>query len=71
MIESTGNENLIKLPHERKRKIALKKYADEKIHILTEEFYLRLTDMEIRHFYELDTDCAIDAYSRYLIVSKL
>lgn len=71
MTELYRYENICKMRGERKRNIPLEKYAKEKLNMLLNEFYLILTDADIRHFYELQSEAEIDAYTRYLIVSKL
>lgn len=49
----------------------LKEYIEYKIKILKKDFYLKLTDEEIEHFYTLNGAHAVDKYARDLIMKKL
>lgn len=48
-----------------------KKYIEEKIDMLINEFYMKLTDDEIDHFYSLKTESAVDRYAHKLLMDKL
>lgn len=46
-------------------------YVEQKINMLVNDFYIRLTDEEKRHFYTLTSEYAIDQYAHDLIMKKL
>lgn len=49
----------------------LTRYIRNKIWMLENEFYLKLTNMEKYHFHELETEDAVDRYAHRLLVDKL
>ena len=51
--------------------INLQNYICDKIYLLEEQFKIKLTGEEKRHFFEIKTDAAVDAYARKLIMEKL
>lgn len=53
------------------KKSTLSDYIDDKVTMLTDEFYLRLTMQEYSHFYSLKTEAAVDQYAIQLIMDKL
>jgi hypothetical protein len=53
------------------KRVNIKTYRNRKLRMLLDEFYLKLTDLEIDHFYALNTHEEIDAYSHQLIIDKL
>lgn len=50
---------------------SLKDYIDDKINMLENEFYLKLTDEEKAHFYDIRTEEAVDQYAHRLLRDKL
>lgn len=53
------------------RRVNIRTYRNKKIRMLTDEFCLKLTDLELNHFYALNTHTDIDAYAHYLLANKL
>lgn len=51
--------------------IPISQYISEKIDMLSREFYIELTDEDIRHFIELKTEPAVDAFAHKLLVDRL
>ena len=54
-----------------KRKVSIKAYIKEKIRMLKEDFYLRLTDEEIAHMKSLKREIDVDHYAWDIINNKL
>lgn len=46
-------------------------YIDNKIKMLREDFYIRLSKREINHFYELATESDVDRFAHELFMRKL
>lgn len=59
------------MDHRYKLSNTLENYIEEKICMLEEEFYLKLTDDEKYHFYRIKTEEAVDTYAQKLIMEKL
>lgn len=53
------------------RKVSIKAYIKEKIRMLKEDFYLRLTDEEIAHMKSLKREIDVDHYAWDIINNKL
>lgn len=48
----------------------LKTYIKKKIEMLEKDFCIRLTNTQIRHFYELKTEIAVDNYAIQVIADN-
>lgn len=57
--------------HKDGRNLRLRKYIRQKIDMLTDEFYLRLTEAEEDHFYDLHSHDEVDKYAHDLLVKKI
>lgn len=57
--------------HKDGRNLELRNYIHQKIDMLTDEFYLRLTEAEEDHFYVLRSHDEVDKYAHDLLVKKL
>ena len=57
--------------HKEEKEVPIKTYIKEKIRMLTKDFYLRLTDEEIKHLKSLTREIDVDHYAHDLIVNKL
>lgn len=51
--------------------IPLPRYIKQKIKMLNRDFYIRLTDEDIRHFNELTTEIAVDNFAHQLILDRM
>lgn len=54
-----------------KRHVKLTTYIDDKINMLENEFYLKLTPEEKAHFNDIRTEEAVDQYAHRLLRDKL
>ena len=53
------------------RKVGLSVYINRKINMLTNDFYIRLTDKEIEYFRALESKSEVDQYAHKLLNDKL
>ena len=54
-----------------RKEMPIQQYISEKIDMLKNEFYVRLTDEEELHMNSLKYEYEVDAYARKLLVNKL
>ena len=57
--------------HNEEKPVPIKTYIKEKLRMLKEDFYLRLTEEEIAHMKSLKRDIDVDHYATQLIMDKL
>ena len=53
------------------KSVPLSEYVDNKINMLKNEFYLKLTDDEVDHLNCLKSEYEVDAYAHKLLIEKL
>lgn len=54
-----------------RRPVTIDEYIEEKIRIIKEEFYIRLTEDEEEHFKTLKTERDVDQYAHDIFMRKL